>query len=180
MGRTDIELLSTERRDGDRAATVVEELADLLVDCVEGGASLGFLTGLRRAEAAQWWQRALAAPGSLTLVARDDGGAVVGAVRLLTDTPANAPHRAEVAKLLVHRDARGRGRASALMQALEDAAAGLGRTLLTLDTETGSLAERCYTSWGWERVGVIDDYALTPDGRLAATTLMVKRLPPRP
>lgn len=176
MGRIEIELLSLERCAAAEVAVVVDGLAGLLVDCVEGGASLGFLAGLGPAEARQWWERALAAPGSLTWVSRDDGGTVVAAVRLLTDTPANAPHRAEVAKLLVHRDARGRGRAGALMQALEDAATGLGRVLLTLDTETGSLAERCYTSWGWERVGVIDDYALTPDGRPAPTTIMIKRL----
>ncbi len=166
-----IDLLNAEQ-----ASTVEAALADLLVDCVADGASVGFLDTLSHNEACGWWRNALHEPHSLTWAARDDGGRIVGTVRLIPATPPNGRHRAEVAKLLVHPDARGRGYASALMCALEDAARQLGRIVLMLDTQTGSLAEGLYQRWGWLRVGTVEDYATTPDGRLAPTTFMTKRL----
>ncbi len=157
---------------------VVDDLADVLVDCVAGGASVGFVAPLGQDAARAWWAGALRDPDARTWVARGDGGRVVGVVRLLPAPQPNARHRAEVAKLLVHRDARGRGCAAALMAALEDGALRLGRTLLVLDTQTGSPAEGWYARRGWHRVGTIDDYAVAPDGGLTSTTIMAKRLPP--
>jgi GNAT superfamily N-acetyltransferase len=101
---------------------------------------------------------------------------VVGVVRLILAALPNSVHRATVAKLLVHRDARGQRCASNLMSSLEEGARRLGRSLLILDTHTGSPAEAMYERWGWQRVGVIQDYAAIPDGRLVPTTYMAKHL----
>jgi GNAT superfamily N-acetyltransferase len=150
------------------SAEDLDGLAALLVDCVRDGASVGFLAPLPTGDAR-------AATGTVTLVARE-GGRIVGAVQLVPAAKANARHRAEVAKLLVHPDARRRGIAGALMARVDDEARALGRTLLLLDTETGSRAERCYAGWGWEPVGVVDRYAAAPDGRLVPTTYMAKHL----
>lgn len=158
----------------DRA--VEEGLADVLTDCVAGGASVGFLASLGREEATQWWRETLREPHSTTWIARQDDERVVGVVRLILATLPNSGHRASVVKLLVHRDARGQGCAGRLMSALEDDARRLGRRLLILDTETGSPAEAMYERWGWRRIGVIDDFAATPDGRLVPTTVMAKHL----
>jgi GNAT superfamily N-acetyltransferase len=151
-------------------------LADVLVDCVAGGASVGFVTPFGHDEARQWWREALRDPYGLTWVAIQDDGRIVGVVRLMLATQPNGTHRAEVSKLLVHRDARGQGCAAQLMSAVEEGARELGRSVLTLDTQTGSPAEGLYERRGWRRVGVIDDYATTPDGQLAPTTIMAKRL----
>ena len=153
----------------------IADLADLLVACVAAGASVGFLRPLARETAEAFWRSALADPSALTFVARDRER-IVGTVRLLPAPQVNGAHRAEVAKLLVHPDARGRGVAAAPMTALDDAAVQHGRTTLVLDTETGCQAEHLYERWGWSRVGEIPDYALTCDGELASTTVMTKRL----
>lgn len=155
---------------------VHEGLADVLLDCVAGGASIGFLASLGREEAAAWWQETVREPHSATWIARQDDGRVVGVVRLILAALPNSVHRATVAKLLVHRDARGQRCASNLMSALEEGARRLGRSLLILDTHTGSPAEAMYERWGWQRVGVIQDYAAIPDGRLVPTTYMAKHL----
>jgi GNAT superfamily N-acetyltransferase len=161
----------------------VEGLAALLVDAVEGGASVGFLAGLQPDEARRFWDGAL--PGSRTWVARreaagdPEGGAageVIGAVQLRPAAMPNGAHRAEVGKLLVRREARGRGVATALMAALEAQALADGRWLLLLDTETGSPAERLYRRLGWQELGVLPDHAARPDGRLAPTTYLFKDL----
>ncbi|GAA1823106.1 GNAT family N-acetyltransferase [Planosporangium flavigriseum] len=171
-----IDLLDADLLDSGPVASAESGLADVLVDCVSGGASVGFLAGLTQDEARAWWRGALQDPNSLTWVARDESGRIIGTVRLLLATQPNGAHRAEVAKLLVHRDSRGRGCAWALLSTLEETARKLGRTVLVLDTQTGSPAERRYERMGWQRVGVIEDYAATPDGRLEPTTLMSKRL----
>ncbi len=150
-------------------------LAEVLTGCVDAGASVGFLRPLDPARAAEFWRTAVVEPGTLTLVARD-GERIVGTVRLILAGQQNGPHRADVAKLLVHPDARGRGVAQALMAALDDLALTHGRTTLVLDTETGGQAEHLYERWGWDRVGEIPDYALTCDGAMASTTVMTKRL----
>ena len=150
----------------------VEDLAALLVDAVQGGASVGFLAGVTDDEAAAFWRSAIAHP---TWVARLDG-ALAGCVQLLPAGKPNAVHRAEVAKLLVHRTARGRGVATALMAHLEQQALADGRWLLLLDTETGSPAEALYVRLGWQRLGVLPDHAARPDGGLAPTTFLYKRL----
>ncbi|MFG2358933.1 GNAT family N-acetyltransferase [Streptomyces sp. NPDC048521] len=156
----------------------VEELADLLTDTVAGGASVGFLAPLGRAEAAAWWhERADAvAAGRLTVwVAVDDTGRVAGTVSLALPDKPNSRHRAELVKLMVHRCARGRGLGRRLLTTAEHAAVSAGITLLHLDTETGSPAEHLYRSAGWTRAGTIPDYALDPAGELRPTTLYFKR-----
>ncbi|MEU4657524.1 GNAT family N-acetyltransferase [Streptomyces sp. NPDC023723] len=162
------------------------ELADLLTDTVHGGASIGFLAPLDRAEALSWWRsRADAvAAGSLAVwTAREKGadgpgGPVTGTVSLVLPDKPNSRHRAELVKLMVHRRARGRGLGRTLLETAERAAAASGITLLHLDTETDSPAERLYRAAGWTRAGEIPDYAASPSGVLRPTTLYFKHVAP--
>ncbi|GAA3447163.1 N-acetyltransferase [Planomonospora venezuelensis] len=156
----------------------VKELAELLADVVDGGASLGFLAPFGRDSAADWWRaRASAvADGSLVVwISRGPGGAS-GTVSLALEGKANGRHRAEIAKLMVHRRARGRGVARALLAAAEEGAARAGASLLLLDTETGSPAERLYQAAGWTRYGIVPDYAAEPAGSLRDCSFFYKRL----
>ena len=161
-------------------SAVAEALADLLIDCVEGGASVGFMLPLSRAKALAFWQGVLASAARgerIVLVAVEcEIGAVVGTVQLVLAMPDNQPHRADVAKMQVHRRARRRGLGEALMRAAETAARESGKTLLVLDTVTGSDAERLYTRLGWQKCGVIPDYALWPQGGLCNTTVFYRRI----
>lgn len=154
-------------------------LADVLVDCVEGGASVGFMAPLDRARAEVFWRdvaEGVARGERALLVAEDRArGEVVGTVQLVLGLPENQPHRADLSKMLVGRRARRRGVGAALMRAAEDAARAAGRTLLVLDTASAE-AERLYGRMGWTRVGVIPGYALLPDGRPCDTTYFYKRL----
>jgi ribosomal protein S18 acetylase RimI-like enzyme len=158
------------------AGVPAEELADVLVDAVGGGASVGFLAGLEHADAVAWWSglSGAVADGTLLLWVAEVDGRVVGTVQVRLATLPNARHRAELAKLLVHRSARGRGIGRELMRAAERGAAEVGVSLLVLDTETGSPAEGLYTSLGWTEVGVIPDYALDPEGGMSPTTVFYK------
>jgi GNAT superfamily N-acetyltransferase len=158
----------------------LEGLAQLLIDCVEGGASVSFMHPLAPQRARAFWHDVAAgvARGERALlVAEDDAGAIVGSVQLVLAQPENQPHRADVAKMLVHRRARRRGLGAALMRAAEQRAQRAGKTLLVLDTVTGADGERLYARLGWQRCGVIPGYALWPDGGLCATTVMFKPLP---
>ncbi|GAA3879852.1 GNAT family N-acetyltransferase [Saccharothrix violaceirubra] len=153
-----------------------DELADLLLTVVAGGSSVGFLATLTHAEAVTWW-RGLAAPlanGALTLWVARAEGRIVGTVQLRHGTMPNGTHRAEVAKLMVAPSARGWGVGRRLLDTAERGAARLGRTLLVLDTETGSPAENLYRSAGWTEVGRIPDFAADPGGALRPTTLFYK------
>ncbi|MEW1902384.1 GNAT family N-acetyltransferase [Streptomyces sp. NPDC086147] len=157
-------------------------LAALLVDAVDGGASVGFPAPLDAPEAASWWLRAAeeaeeAEEGVREVWAALDGaGRPVGAVTLVRAGAANGRHRGEIARLLVHRSARGRGLGRRLLAAAEAHAAATGLTLLVLDTQTGSPAERLYRGAGWTAAGTIPDYAADPAGVLRPTTLYYKRL----
>jgi GNAT superfamily N-acetyltransferase len=154
-------------------------LSDVLIDCVEGGASVSFMFPMTRAKAEAFWQTAAAgvARGErVVLVAEDEQGAIVGTVQLLLNLPENQPHRGDVAKMLVHRRARRLGVGAALLAAAESAALEAGRTLLVLDTVTNTDAYRLYTRQGWQRVGEIPNYALWPDGRPCPTTIFFKSL----
>ncbi|MDX3712230.1 GNAT family N-acetyltransferase [Streptomyces europaeiscabiei] len=168
------------RLDGSPPLSLVEELADLLVDTVHGGASIGFLFPLDRAGAVAWWkERANAvAAGSLAVWVARDGDRVVGTVGLVFPDKPNSRHRAELVKLMVHRDGRGQGLGRALLATAERAAADAGITLLHLDTETGSPAERFYGRAGWTRIGTIPDYAADPHGTLRPTSIHYKRVGP--
>ncbi|MGW2620874.1 N-acetyltransferase family protein [Streptomyces sp. NPDC001500] len=155
-----------------------EELADLLLDAVHGGASVGFLAPLDRAEAVAWWRGRAAevAAGQRAVWAARDAHRVVGSVALAFPDKPNSRHRAELVKLMVHRDARGQGLGRALLTTAERAAAAMGVTLLHLDTETDSPAEHLYRTAGWTRAGVIPDYAADPAGTLRPTTLYYRHL----
>jgi GNAT superfamily N-acetyltransferase len=159
---------------------VAEALADVLLDCVEGGASVSFMHPLPRAKALAFWQDVLASAARgerIVLVAEDmDSRTIVGTVQVVLAMPENQPHRADVAKMLVHRHARRRGVGAALVQAAEAAAREAGKTLLVLDTVTGSEAERLYTRLGWQRCGEIPGYALWPKGGLCSTTVFYRVL----
>ncbi|HEV6964978.1 GNAT family N-acetyltransferase [Roseateles sp.] len=165
--------------DGAEALARVDEMADVLRDCVEGGASVGFMLPLAPGRPEAFWRKVAAgvAAGERHLfVAEDEAGRVCGTLSLVVDMPDNQPHRADVAKMLVHRRARRRGVAEALLRAVEARARALGRTTLVLDTVTGSDASRLYERLAWQKVGDIPDYALMPDGALCSTTYYVKRL----
>ncbi|XVV02520.1 N-acetyltransferase family protein [Actinosynnema sp. CA-248983] len=155
-----------------------DELADVLCDAVDGGASVGFLAPLPHAQAATWWKSRAAgvANGVLVVwVARVDGR-IAGTVQVALTTTPNGTHRAEVLKLLVHRDFRGRGLGRELLATAEKGAAAHGASLLVLDTQTGSAAERLYRAAGWTEAGVIPDYAADPGGVLRPTTLFYKKV----
>ncbi|ROP40474.1 GNAT family N-acetyltransferase [Saccharothrix texasensis] len=161
----------------DEVRACAEALTDVLVDAVEGGASVGFVKPLPREQALAWWQSRAApvADGVLALWVARAGAHVLGTVQVRFSDTANGTHRAEVAKLLVRRDARGSGLGRALLDVAERGAAERGATLLVLDTQTGSAAERLYRRAGWTEAGVIPDYAADPDGVLRPTTLFYKR-----
>jgi GNAT superfamily N-acetyltransferase len=163
-------------KDADR---VIDALADVLIDCVEGGASVSFMWPLPRERALSFWRGVLDAVARnerVLLVAEDAAGRIVGTVQLNLAMPDNQPHRADVAKMLVRRSARRQGIAQQLMRALDAAARNAGRTVLVLDTVTGGDAERLYQRAGWQRVGEVPRYALMPDGSYCATTFFFKQL----
>jgi GNAT superfamily N-acetyltransferase len=167
------------RLDGDAALTAVPELARVLMDCVEGGASVSFMAPLSRERAEAFWSvvaESVARGETSLLVARDDDGEVIGTVQLNTALPENQPHRADVAKLLVQRSARRKGVAEALMRELEAIALVQGKTLLVLDAVTHGDAYRLYERLGWEIAGDIPNYAFFPDGRPCSTTYFWKSL----
>jgi GNAT superfamily N-acetyltransferase len=153
----------------------------VLVDCVEGGASVGFMQPISTERAASFWREVAAAVrrGERALMIAEDGrGAIAGTVQLVLAQPENQPHRADVAKMLVHRSVRRQGIAAELMRAVEREAVLQGRSLLVLDTVTGGDAERLYGRLGWQRCGVIPGYALWPHGGLCATTVLFKTIGP--
>jgi ribosomal protein S18 acetylase RimI-like enzyme len=151
-------------------------LADVLMDCVAGGASVSFMANATRDEALAFWRGQADAADGRAMVVAQDGQGICGVVQVIPAGAPNQPHRADVSKLLVHRRARRQGLAEALMQVAEAEARAMGRALLVLDTVTGGAGERLYARLGWTRVGVIPDFALTPDGALCATTVFYKAL----
>ncbi len=156
----------------------IDGLTEVLLDCVEGGASVSFMDPLTRERAAAFWRhvaQGVAAGERALLVAEDERG-LCGTVQLILAQPENQPHRADLAKMLVHRRARRRGLGAALMRAAEAAALACGKTLLVLDAVTGGDAARLYERLGWVRVGDIPGYALYPDGRPCGTTYYYRNL----
>ena len=155
----------------------IDGLVDVLIDCVEGDASVSFMHPLTRERARAFW-RAVgegAAKGERVLLVASDDGGVCGTVQLVFPSSENQPHRADVSKMLVHRRARRRGLGEALMRAAEDAARENGRTLLVLDTASED-AKRLYERLGWIRVGTVPDYALLPRGGLCDTVFYYRKL----
>ena len=156
----------------------IRDLHALLADCVAGGAGVSFLHPVAAAAGEAFWRDVAAGVERgerALLVAADDDG-IVGTVQLILAQPENQPHRADVAKMLVHRRARRRGLGAALLRAAEEVAADCGKTLLVLDTVTGSDAERLYAGLGWQRVGEIPRYSLMPDGAMTSTTYFFRDL----
>jgi GNAT superfamily N-acetyltransferase len=155
----------------------ISALADLLIDCIDGGAGVSFLHPLAPAKARAFWRRVAAdvETGSRALLVAEDDTGIVGTVQLGLDQPENQPHRAELVKLLVKRRTRGRGVGRALLAAAEEAARSCGKSLLVLDTNEGSDAERLYARNGWVRVGAIPNYSLKPrGGELQPTVVFYK------
>jgi GNAT superfamily N-acetyltransferase len=158
-----------------------DQLASVLLDCVEGGASVGFMQPLTRERAVAFWGKVArgVAAGERALLVAEDADGVCGTVQLILDLPENQPHRADLAKMLVHRRARRQGLGAALMRAAEALAFELGRTLLVLDAVTGGDAARLYESLGWQRVGDVPEYALYPQGGFCSTTYYYRKLDKR-
>ncbi|HZH12220.1 MAG TPA: GNAT family N-acetyltransferase [Microvirga sp.] len=163
-----------------QSAEQIGPLSTVLIDCVEGGASVGFMLPMTRDKAETFWRGVAnsVAAGERILLVAEDGGEIIGTVQVVLKQPENQPHRGDVSKMLVHRKARRRGVGAALMRAAEEAARRAGKTVLVLDTVTGSDAERLYTRLGWERVGIIPNYALWPQGGLCPTTYFHKQITP--
>ena len=156
----------------------IQGLSDLLIDCVDGGASVSFLHPLTRDRAEAFWRQVAkgVAEGRRTLLIAEDAEGICGSVQLLLDQPENQPHRADVAKMLVHRRARRQGVGSALLRTAEAAARQHGKTLLVLDAVTGGEAARLYERSGWVCVGDIPGYALFPNGDPCSTTYYYRQL----
>jgi GNAT superfamily N-acetyltransferase len=155
----------------------VRGLAELLIDCVDGGASVSFMHPLSPAKASDFWGRVAAevSQGRRALLVAEDAQRIAGTVQLILDQPENQPHRADLSKMLVHRRARRRGLGAALLRAAESLARECGKSLLVLDTASGD-AERLYAKLGWQRSGVIPGYALWPRGGLCDTTVFYRIL----
>jgi GNAT superfamily N-acetyltransferase len=171
-------LLDIRRLDGAAARTHVDALAGVLVDCVEGGASIGYLAPFSQGQARDVFA-AFAVEveqGRRLLLGAFVGGALVGTVQVVLSMPPNQPHRAEIARMLVRRSARRQGIARRLMERAEQEARTEGKSLLVLDAVTGGDAARLYDRLGWTTVGVIPGYALYPDGRPCDTTVFFKVL----
>jgi GNAT superfamily N-acetyltransferase len=173
--------IEVRRLGGTELHARLDRLAAVLADCVAGGASVSYLEPFSHEQARAAFE-AMAAEveqGRRLLLGAFADGELVGTVQVILALPPNQPHRAEIAKLLVHRSARKRGVAQLLMEHAEAEARAEGKTLLVLDTVTGGDAERLYARLGWTRVGVIPGYALYPDRRPCDTTIFWKALLPR-
>jgi GNAT superfamily N-acetyltransferase len=158
-------------------AADIDALAEVLTDCVAGGASVSFMHPLAPGRARAFWQQVAdgVARGERALLVAEDAHGLCGTVQLLLAQPENQPHRADLAKMLVHRRARRHGVGAALLAAAEQAARDHGKTLLVLDTASAE-AERLYARAGWQRCGTIPGYALLPHGGLCATTFFYREL----
>jgi GNAT superfamily N-acetyltransferase len=159
----------------------LQGLADVLIDCVGGGASVSFMLPLSREKALTFWRKVAADTqrGARALITAEDATGIIGTVQVVLEQTENQPHRADVSKMLVHRRARRLGVGEALMRAAEDAAQQAGKTVLVLDTASPE-ADRLYTRLGWQLAGTIPDYALLPGGGLCDTRYYFRHIPPKP
>ena len=156
----------------------IKELSDVLIDCVEGGAGVSFMLPISRETAESFWRmmgESAVCGERVVIAAEDEAGEIVGTAQVVWATPENQPHRGDIAKMLVHRKARKRGIGAALLTAAEESALAAGKTLLVLDTASDA-AERLYQRQGWEKVGVVPNFALLPTGELDKTTFYYKDL----
>ena len=160
--------------------TQIDQLCNVLIDCVEGGASISFMLPMTQDKAERFWRGVVEGVVNnerVLLVAQNEQGEIIGSVQVVLLQPENQPHRADISKMIVHRGARKKGIAAALMVAAEAEALREGKTVLVLDTASDE-AKRTYRKLGWQECGVIPDYALLPGGELCATTYFYKRLAP--
>lgn len=173
MSRTTVRTLTPSK-----TAEALPALAEILADCVEGGASVGFMSPYTPQDAMPYWRGVAdaVASGQTVLIVAETNGEILGTVQLGIGMMPNQPHRADLKKLLVHRRGRGLGLSRLLMDTAETAARDNGRHVLVLDTATGSPAESIYEKFGWQRVGVIPQYALMPDGSYCGSTFFYKSL----
>lgn len=168
------------RLDAVEMAARLNDLAAVLVDAVAHGASVNFMAGITQEQAAAFWHGQMpgVADGGKQLLVAGEGGRLVGTLLLTLAHQPNGPHRAEVGKMLVLSSARRQGLGRRLLEAAEDMARDAGRTLLMLDTETGSAGDLLYRSCGWTECGRVPEPSFRPDGRLAETTMFYKVLGP--
>ncbi len=168
--------------DAAEAARLLPELAALLVDAVAGGAGVNFMAGFTLAEAAAYWSRQIEglAAGDRAWIVAEEGGALAGTVMCVFAPQPNQPFRADISKMLVHSARRRRGVGALLMTGIEAEARKAGRSLLILDTTSGSAADRLYRRMGWTPFGTAPGYAYAPDGRLDDATFFYKQLAPTP
>lgn len=171
--------MRVRRLNASAAAAAVPALAEILIECVEGGASVSFMPPMTVEKSTRFWT--MVADGvsrgeRALLVAEDDGGTIIGTVQLILALPENQPHRADVAKMLVRSSARRRGVAQRLMEAVDDVARDEGRTVLVLDAVTDGDAARLYSRTGWQRIGDVPNFALMPDGSACSTTYFYKHV----
>ena len=162
----------------EQAEEYIGQLAELLMDAVDSGASVGFLPPLSEAEALAYWRSVITAmrDGSRILLVVIEDGVIAGSVQIALELRANGNHRAEAMKLFVHRRARRRGLARALMAEVESTARRLGRKLLVMDTRQGGEAEKMCESLGYIRFGEVPGYARNSDGRLHTTVFFYRQL----
>lgn len=161
----------------------IQALSDVLIDCVEGGASVSFMYPMTREKAETFWRGvavSVTRGERILLVAEEQSGGIVGTVQVVLNLPENQPHRGDLIKMLVHRRARKQGVGAALLMAAEHSAKEAGKYLLVLDTITGHAGERLYARHGWQRAGEIPNFALWPDGRPCPTTYYYKLLAAMP
>ncbi len=171
------DVISYRTLPGPQIVRRLPELIDVVIDCVEAGASVGFMLPLERERVERFWRSVAdsAAAGGRYVVVAEADGAIVGTVQLVAGMPENQPHRGEIAKMLVRRGARRRGIGRELMRRAERLAREHGKTLLVLDTANAD-AERLYASLGWRRVGSVPNFALMPDGSPTATAFYYRDL----
>jgi GNAT superfamily N-acetyltransferase len=176
--RTERSPIDVRRLEGGEARVLLDQLADVLEDCVAGGASVSYMQPFSHEQARDAFEGMVAEVegGRRLLLCAFEVERIVGTVQVITALPPNQPHRGEIAKLLVRRDARRRGIAQLLMEHADIEARAAGKSLLVLDTVTGEDGERLYTRLGWTRVGVVPGFALFPDGRPCDTTYFFKSL----
>ncbi len=172
------ETVSIRSLPASEAPARLAELAHVLHDCVEGGASVNFLADFTPEQAEGFWRGQMPGleVGDRALFVAEEAGRIVGTVILFFAQQPNQPHRGEIGKMLVLRSHRGRGLGRRLLAAAEDAARAAGRTLLVLDTADGSAGDRLYRACGWTAFGTVPGYALTTDGRPEAATFFYKTL----
>jgi GNAT superfamily N-acetyltransferase len=172
------EQIEVRRLAPDELQEQLDALAGILADCVAGGASVSYMAPFSQADAREAFAGFVAEAdhGRRLILGAFLDGDLVGTVQVILTLPPNQPHRAEIAKLLVHSSARRRGIAQLLMERAEAEARAEGKTLLVLDAVTGDDASRLYGRMGWTTVGVIPGYALYPDGRPCDTTIFWKSL----